>query len=1274
MGHFARNYENLRPDITLLSDEAVLAQAWKKSDYYIRRYNWYADVLALDRTQVFAHKLIPVWSKSLRRATFRQAPLRLVPAPKNRTWRFEAEGVPGVPTTSWRPEGTDAVSLRPLAHVEIREQTVATAVMLCLADAVETMQGCTDQASYLDAQREKVYSYGNRLFCDWQDVPGVGKRAKHRWGATNTYSQYFVDYQRFLSRPADVCRDWSRRTPDVELFVVKFDLTKFYDKIDRSRLCKRMEEIYRRFAVHHDREYDPKAKSTLEFWERVDAVFGWEWHKNDVDVFEQLAMGYPPKGLPQGLVASGFFANVHLWRLDRQIGRQIGSDQGTPQFRLLDYARYVDDMRIVVSVPERYFERHSPKELHDSVTGWMKAHLDAYPNGKHSKLEINERKTEMTAWQDFSRQGRASEYMKSLQGQISTVPDYQTLREVTTNLSQLVSLADALGSDEDVVNNLELSRIATPKVDVRDDTIKRYAAHRLVSVFRSRRAMTTPDVSVAVKTANNQELESRDAVDHEMEAVARKLVYCWARNPALTVVLRRAFDLFPDPTILQPVVEALELELNATEPAIKAIACYATADILRAGSVETGYADANVYPDTADIPGYRKVLEQWSRRLLRRSDVPWYVLQQAALFLGVQHSVAKVGKDSELALYRHLHAVLANESTTKSTVDDRLALALVVQRLRRDEEGFSAWLKEYLDPLSAAQQRSAIQTIWHVDAKLLVAARRCLEKTKPAFLSMIPANLPGFDKDTTLAESGIASHANVRLSVVSGLADNPFMQENALLKLCDGLLSESLENPKRLTNLRMRDVDLKCSSWARVQNPKVTLRVILKRIRRTRGGLDKAFEPPVWSAPSWHWAYALGRLLRSAIVGADDWSTGRYELPTEPQAYRGIRSVVFKRQHGLQSALRGIGKEPIPLSSWFNELLLHLLKWPGLELTSREMEGIELVNKPSDLLAIVRRRMAKQAQLYCRQSEMPGYLFSSDGKERQEKDKFRVALVQTAFPSDTDFNSKNPLYFTPDERAKHTSHVASMCHLVHRQLIASSVFDRGARKRTGLDLIVFPELSIHPSDSEYLARLSDATGATIFAGLTFIQHPNSADVANTGMWIVRQETRSGRILVPLFQGKQHVTAWEAKAGVKGHRPCQIFVELGERRTTKARITAAICYDATDLKLAADLRDKSDCMVISALNRDTNTFDTMATALQYHMYQPVVLVNSGQYGGSTAQAPYSEQYNRLITHLHGANQVGVSIFELDMLAFRHLKEKPLETGRKTPPAGYEGRRD
>ena len=55
--------------------------------------------------------------------------------PRASDWRVR-EGV-------WEPvkKGRDLARLRPLAHVRLADQVVATALMLCLADRVETLQG-----------------------------------------------------------------------------------------------------------------------------------------------------------------------------------------------------------------------------------------------------------------------------------------------------------------------------------------------------------------------------------------------------------------------------------------------------------------------------------------------------------------------------------------------------------------------------------------------------------------------------------------------------------------------------------------------------------------------------------------------------------------------------------------------------------------------------------------------------------------------------------------------------------------------------------------------------------------------------------------------------------------------------------------------------------------------------------------------------------------------------------------------------------------------------
>ena len=70
------------------------------------------------------------------------------------------------------------------------------------------------------------------------------------------------------------------------------------------------------------------------------------------------------------------------------------------------------------------------------------------------------------------------------------------------------------------------------------------------------------------------------------------------------------------------------------------------------------------------------------------------------------------------------------------------------------------------------------------------------------------------------------------------------------------------------------------------------------------------------------------------------------------------------------------------------------------------------------------------------------------------------------------------------------------------------------------------------------------------------------------------------------------------------------------------MTGAICYDATDLSLAADLRNVTDMFVVPALNTDVGTFDNMVAALHYHMFQHVIVSNCGQFGDRPAKHPSS----------------------------------------------------
>jgi hypothetical protein len=167
----------LEPTLECLADETVLIQAWKKTASYIRYHNWFSDTLELDRRAVNLPEFISSIAHEIRSGKLVGTnPIRMVPAPKSQHWHVTADGL-------WSPlDRKKAESkIRPLAHVSLRDQVVATAIMMCLADRVETRQG--DPSTPLDSEYiSDMVSYGNRLFSDYR-----ADAARHRWGSSTLY-------------------------------------------------------------------------------------------------------------------------------------------------------------------------------------------------------------------------------------------------------------------------------------------------------------------------------------------------------------------------------------------------------------------------------------------------------------------------------------------------------------------------------------------------------------------------------------------------------------------------------------------------------------------------------------------------------------------------------------------------------------------------------------------------------------------------------------------------------------------------------------------------------------------------------------------------------------------------------------------------------------------------------------------------------------------------------------------------------------------------------
>lgn len=1307
-------YRFLAPKGKYLADTVVLAQAWKKTQHYVRHHNWYADGLELDVTMANLERHLSEWGAAIRKRDFQTYSMRLVPAPKNARWEFKPppemnwenilefdfnELGPEPIFKDWVPceprkrseandsNGSVAQKLRPLAHLTIRDQTLATAVMMCLAEAVETAQGNPSSND-----ETNTVSFGNRLQCRWIKTAESTERAEFSWGNKSSYRKYFQDYRSFLARPRKACAEASASVSrGKDLYVVSLDIKSFYDQIDIKALLgelKRIEsEHAQRFALSKEQQ------SSSLFWSRTAKILDWRWHEADQSQAPLIHEGEVTLkvGLPQGLMASGFFANAYMLGFDaamKQAAQSVIDKNG--EIVLIDYCRYVDDLRLVVTAPHQFSSAGQEgilKQIEEYVKQQLKDHCDRIGVEKNKALQLSPDKSDISAYRAATTSGSLSNLMELLNAELSGPFDFESLTQAAGGLEGLLWMAEQIDAVVPDHSRLKLSAIAAPPAEVRDDTLKRFVASRLAQSLRQRLAMTAPatldsDDGLLMDLV----LEGR-AVSHEFEATARKLIKCWAENPSLALLLRTGLDLFPHPRLLLPVLEALSVKLFASSSHdspedLRQIrsAEYVAADLLRAGCQETGLRPAEDYPEGVDVLGYREELAAFAHRIVAERDVtPWYLLQQAALYLAVMGdfslSATTAMEAAELSEHRTLAKVMRYEPVGDGSLLDTLPAALVAQQITPNSRRFGRWVQDGLKrTFDEQQQRLVIATIAMNRPDLLehvlfsrTRAASEWKKYAPPAMRERPRKAPFF--------SSKQGSSPINLFAVMQSPENPFRQENGLLILAHALLQTETLAQMMNEGLAVTDIRISCKDWSRIYSLPSEEGFLQLTLDQPEPDPCYLYKKPDWVADDKAWLYAFGRILRAAMTGEADFTTRRYILTEEVSRYRGLMSSWSSRRIGLLNSAQGLIDEPSPISPWLSGLISGLLQWPGIEITADVAARAMKSKTPGELARIIEARITEQRALFGRRSDTPIYAIPVDETAALQARSMRIAVVQPMRPLLSDFDLKDPTHWTPVVLAQHRRHLAEVCRLASQSLRTwhSSKFSDGTKDSSPVvDIVLFPELSVHPEHVFLLRRLADDLKASIFAGLTFLDSTNLSAPINQGLWLLRSETiEQGRSFQYIWQGKKYPTEFERKMGVKSHRPHITLVEfpIGEKSAT--RIAAAICYDATDLDLAADLRDRSDIFMVAALNKDVQTFDNMVSALNFHMYQPVVLANSGEFGGSAAQAPLPK-HERLITHLHGNNQVGVSVFEIDPTPFKSTKAGKALKELKTSPAGYSGR--
>ena len=1242
----------LTPRLELLSEAYVLIQAWKKTAAYIRSHNWFSDILELDLTEIYIPNFIHELAVQLRDPdNWTPDPIRLVLAPKSQRWLEDDR---------WRPHGT--CRLRPLAHLTLRDQVAATAVMLCLADRVETRQrDPKTKISIATPAESRPISYGNRLFCDSVEHDNS---LRHRWGSSKLYRGYYEDYKQFLSRSPLIATEV---TTDeyCKIFVIHADLKQFYDRVSPKLLAS---AIRQQLSADCDDGF-----RTLVY-----KLFCWTWHEADKNLVEDYAdknkiNSFTEVALPQGLVSAGFFANLLLLGLDDFLRDSI-NDEITDEIALVDACRYVDDFRLVVKVSNT---DSTADEVSEQVVNWLQSALEEFEKSlgaSESSLLIAEDKlsileiphqTKTVVYQSH----RMNQIQRAVSGGFGAVDGAGILNSIT-----------ALISSQRRFESIQDSKpwAWSPVPDTNDGTVKRFAAGRYRRTYRSIRPLLEdtidPDSNVREEVpavlfdGPHRLMPRRSELDHDAKVFAYDLITDWINDASNVRLLRVALDLWPSAELLGHVLDLIHplIDHKATQPKPECrVAWYCLAEIFSAATFETGYvSDSESLPAEADVDGYRSALYMEALSLCRfRKRIPWYVTNAVLLFLAAYRS-------SEFDSYRNLvrtankhykslFAFLSNKY--QSFGERKLAHYLILVR-----RSFPRYY-ERIDSL--------------IEPTINTKAIRIIARHDPSYAIELIDKYPQLH--STLSKTEFNDDLCLGFMISS--------QDSECLSLADIVTQEGrlhrLRSELSLLQFSVKFLK-KCSKYEGLEyirptevfvrwheNGKDIKGIELKLNADARASRVSMYCPPDWCEPVERWRFHLGFLLRYLLTCSPDFTRSkvRNEGYLTSQMYFAVPRHWYHCIHGSYNRQTALEDDWLPISNWFEDFLYRLLVWPSSGVVGGGVSSVPEVSDYSSALRLIRSRIRELEDLRGKSTSV--LILPMNAPFRYKSRTLRACIVQSIYPQlchlDQDCTlSKDKL------RRSHRRHLTAALATVDRMLDWRTSDQSHLHD---LDLLIFPELAVHADDiHSHLKPFAMKHKMIVVAGVTYrnVVPSSHLGLVNSAVWVIPfKRSTGGWDIFTRTQGKQHIAPEEQGAfgsKVSGFRPCQWLIDYDWSPSNghePVRLTASVCYDATDLGLAADLRQVSDVFIVPAFNKDVETFDNLAMHLHHNMFQVVVIANSGQYGGSCAFWPRRKRFARRIFHCHGTSQCAIGFFDIDLAELSSRTKSGYSGIWKSIPAGF-----
>ena len=1258
-------------------------QAWKKTASDIRERSWYADTLGLDFQSLRLPSFLQEIQARLRNPDqWEPRPLRFVPAPKSQRWEFNKKG-------QWVPGETKIQrKIRPLAHVDLEDQVVATAILLCLADRVETMLG-DPRLKITQENRPKVIAYGHRLYCDRDQVSGTGLR--HRWGSSSLYRKYFQDYQVFLKRP-DIVVDELKRSEDenLEVVVVQSDLSKFYDRVRPEMLHEKL----RKFQESSDE---------TSFFDLSERVLNWRWHTSDQYRAKRYAekadaseiRGFEEVALPQGLVASGFFANIALVDFDTALREKLGKVIGPDELTIQDVCYYVDDLRLVLTFPNSSNTSVEIEPIKKVVVETLEDLLSSTTKG----LEVSEEKTEITIVDRENRflikqSTEATRIQSQISGGFDTIHGTELIGAIESFFYRQQRFSNS--------NRIMDGGLLVGVPDMKDDTAARFAAGRMRRTFRSLRPLL-PEESFP-ELLEDQEIDdsepppnlvlTKSQLDERGKAFSSLLIAEWIKNPGQVRLLRIALDFYPDQEFLDKVLQLLRSAWKSPNDreAKREIKLYCLSELFRVGATETGMVpedESDCLPSGVSVEKYRERLDQEAKELISAYNLrprsaarfPWYLLQQVFLYLAARNQIPEslltVHRRKDKDLLHHYWAFLRFIHGHPPSDIERCSIFLV-----ESITAFGIRESKFLE-LKPRISRKFLMSLYSISPQVTKEVWRVYGpksgmKTRQLAVRLGLVESTEASKQTT-ADFKTDSDRKQKLSDITPETVNPFYEEENLLRMAKFLLSQK-------SSVFKKAISPNCIIYS--VNPKLQGyefgKVDSLEIDETNSYAGALFNAPDWCENNEdRQRFNVGLLLRYALRGSIDFLSG-IQKRTGEHGLRYTKPISHweqQRYSGYQGR-DAFGPAWLPISSFTENLLFELLRWPGAGIGSDTVPIQTLYEQvESQLNYIVNKRGQNTSTTYLKQTAPLLDQTSPDQDDRS----LRIGVVQSVIPNMEDYlqYKLDPELGGDEIRSRCRSHLAAIMGGVE-QMLHVRESHRCVMARRSINLLVFPELAVHPGDIDtFILPFVRKYRCLVLMGQVYHYRDFTPDspLINSALWLVPERNRArGLQIKRIEQGKANLTDAELKLypELKSFRPAQWLIEYqwqSDRNIERPlRLTASVCYDATDIALTAELRSRSDLYIICALNRDVGTFDRLTEALHYNMFQGVILVNNGQYGGSSLYAPFKKPYEREILHLHGQPQASIAFAELSprKLVYRPnmAEQDDLPPGEwKTPPAGW-----